>query len=71
MQTIPQFSEVLSAADELSLEEQETLIDILRRRVAERHRKSLRAEIEEARDEYRKGQAKVVTVKELMDEINS
>jgi hypothetical protein len=71
MQTIPQFSEVLSAADELSLEEQETLIDILRRRVAERRRKSLRAEIEEARDEYRKGQAKVVTVKELMDEINS
>ena len=39
------FGEVLEAADELSLEEQETLIEVIRRRVIERRREELVAEI--------------------------
>ncbi|MCI0638819.1 MAG: hypothetical protein L0Y70_07075 [Gemmataceae bacterium] len=71
MPAIPQFNEVLSAADGLSLEDQEALVDILRRRLIERRREVLRAEIEEAEEEFRRGLGKAVTVKELMDEITS
>jgi hypothetical protein len=71
MPTIPQIGDVLNAADELSLEDQEALLDILRRRIIDRRRQVLRAEIEEAKEEYKRGLAKVVTVDELMDEINS
>ena len=71
MPTIPQIGDVLNAAGELSLEDQEALIDILRRRIIDRRRQVLRAEIKEAEEEYSRGLAKVVTVDELMDEINS
>jgi hypothetical protein len=71
MPTIPQFNEVLDAADGLSLEDQEALIDILRRRLVDRRREAIRAEIEEAEEEFRRGLGKVVTAKDLMDEIAS
>ncbi|MGQ9630026.1 MAG: hypothetical protein ACUVXI_06875 [bacterium] len=51
--------------DKLSLEEQETLIDILRRRIAERGRKMLAAEIQEARKEFAEGRCRPATADEI------
>jgi len=69
-QTMP-FGEVLEAINKLSLEEQETLMDILHRRMAERGRKALAVEIQEARREFAEGQCWPATADELMKEILS
>jgi hypothetical protein len=69
-QTIP-FGDVLDAIDRLSLDEQETLMDIVQRRIAERGRKMLAAEIQEARQEFAEGRCRPATADELMKEILS
>ena len=65
------FGEVLEAIDQLSLDEQETLIDILHRRIAEQGRRKLAAEIESARQEFAEGQCQPATADDLMKEILS
>ena len=65
------FGEVLEAVDKLSQEEQETLISILERRLMERRRRLLIAEIQISRQEFLQGKTRVTTVEELMDEILS
>lgn len=65
------FSTVLDAADALSLEEQETLIDILRRRIAESNRQRLIAEVQETRRDFAQGQCEEATADEIMREILS
>jgi len=65
------FGEVLEAIDQLSLEEKETLLDIVQRRLAERGRKQLAADIEEARIEFAAGRCQPATVSDLMKEILS
>lgn len=69
-QTMP-FGEVLEAIDHLSLDEQETLRDILHRRIAEQGRRKLAAEIASARQEFAKGQCQPATADDLMKEILS
>lgn len=71
MQTITSFGEILEAADMLSLEEQESLIDILHRRMIERRRAELAADIQEARKEFKEGYAQPASVDDLMKEILS
>jgi hypothetical protein len=65
------FGDVLEAIDKLSLEDQEALLDILRRRIADRGRKTLAAEIEEARREFAEGRCRPATAEEVMKEIIS
>jgi hypothetical protein len=62
------FSEVVTAADNLSAEEQETLLEILQRRLAERRRAQLTRDVTEARTEYANGLAKPSSAGEIMDE---
>ncbi|MEW6297431.1 MAG: hypothetical protein AB1671_06790 [Thermodesulfobacteriota bacterium] len=69
-QPVP-FGEVLEAIDKLPLEEQKTLMDIVRRRIAERSRKMLAIEVQEARQEFVEGQCRPATADELMKEILS
>jgi hypothetical protein len=69
-QTMP-FGEVLEAIDSLSPEDQETLIDILRHRIAERGRKILAAEIQEARKEFAEGRCRPTTADGIIKEILS
>jgi hypothetical protein len=69
MTPVLQFGEVLEAADQLSLDEQQELIAVLRRRVAETGRRRLLAEIQEARQQFAAGQCRVVTPAEIMREI--
>lgn len=68
--TLP-FSEVLEAIDQLSLDEQETIMGILQHRVAEQGRENIANEVESARDEWHQGKCKATTVDELMDELLS
>jgi len=62
------FSEVVDAATGLSTDEQETLLEILSRRLAERKRAQLVRDVKEARAEYADGRARPATVAEIMDE---
>jgi hypothetical protein len=64
------FSEILDAAGCLSADEQETLLEILRRRLAERNRERLVREVDEARREFAEGGVQPASVDEIMDEVN-
>lgn len=65
------FAEVLEAVEQLSTEDQETLVEIVRRRVAERGRKRLAAEIQDAQSEFAQGACRPTTAGDLMGEILS
>lgn len=67
-QVLP-FGEVLEAADRLSPDEQEELIAILHRRLAQAARQRLAAEVREARQEFAEGRCSPATPEELMREI--
>ena len=69
MEHVLAFGEVLEAADQLSLEEQETLADILKRRVIQQRRRELAADVQAARQEYGDGSCAPVTPDEMMTEI--
>ncbi len=68
--TLP-FGEVLEAIDKLSLEDQEILIGTVRHRIAERGRKTLAEEIEDARREFAEGRCRLATAEEVVKEIMS
>jgi hypothetical protein len=63
------FADIVDAADRLSADEQLTLLEILRRRLAERDREQLVRDVAEARAEFAKGTTQPMTVKQLMDEV--
>jgi len=63
------FREVLEAADHLSQDEQQELIAILNRRLAQAARQRIAAEIREAHQEYTEGRCLPASADELMREI--
>jgi U3 small nucleolar ribonucleoprotein component len=65
------FGEVLDTVEQLSLEDQEALTDIIRRRIIERRRAELAQDIQEAQEEFKAGNARLVTPDELIAEILS
>lgn len=65
------FAEILETIDRMSVEDQEALIEIVRRRALERSRKRLAAEVQEARREFEDGRTQPTTAGDLMDEILS
>ena len=65
------FGEVLESADQLSLEEQKSLVDILRRRVTEHRRLELAKDIQDAHQAFQEGRCRPVTPSELMQEVLS
>ena len=65
------FAQILEAADKLSLEEQEQLIDVLSRRAADRRRSLLSREIRNARKEFKEGLAKPANADDIVSEILS
>jgi hypothetical protein len=69
MGKVASFAEVLEAAGELPLDDQETLAEILHRRVIERRREELAREVVQAQKEYKQGRCRPVTPDELMAEI--
>jgi hypothetical protein len=71
MEKIASFAEVLEAADELPLDDQESLAETLHRRVIERRRGELAREALQARQEFEQGNCRPVTADDLMSEILS
>ncbi|HEX3527539.1 MAG TPA: hypothetical protein VH988_10750 [Thermoanaerobaculia bacterium] len=65
------FAELLEAADQLSIEEQGDLVEILARRLSERRRDELAAEIREARDDYAAGRCHPSSSAEILKNILS
>jgi U3 small nucleolar ribonucleoprotein component len=65
------FGEVLDTVEQLSLEDQEALTDIIRRRIIEQRREELAKDIQEAQEEFEAGNARPVTPDELIAEILS
>lgn len=65
------FGEILDAADKLSLEEQEALIDVLSRRAADRRRDQLGRDIRNARKEFKDGRTRPSTPDDILSEILS
>ena len=69
MQAVMSFNEVLEAVDHLSLTEQESLIEIPRRWLAEKRQAELVKDVQEARKEFRLGVAEESTVDDIMAEM--
>ena len=63
------FSEIVDAADQLSVDEQQTLVEILDHRLADRNRKQIIRDVAEARAEFASGTAQTATAKQIMDEV--
>ncbi|HEV2970858.1 MAG TPA: hypothetical protein VGY55_12880 [Pirellulales bacterium] len=65
------FAEVLEAVDHLSADEQEMLIFVTRRRLAEQGRKRVTADVQEAREDFAAGSCRPTTADEIMREITA
>jgi predicted XRE-type DNA-binding protein len=63
------FSDALEAANNLSLDAKEQLIEILRKRNIEQRRNELAAEIRSARSDFKHGRCKATTTDDIMTEI--
>jgi hypothetical protein len=63
------FHDLLDAADALSLEEKETLIDILHHRIAENGRRRVIGDVQEARGDFAAGSCQESTVDNIMRDI--
>ena len=63
------FGQILEVADRLSLKKQETLIEVLNRRLIEWRREDLAEEIQIAQQEFLAGHCQPATPAELMKEI--
>jgi hypothetical protein len=63
------FNELLESLDRLSLDEQETLTEVLRRRIIKRRRSDLVEEVQNAQQEFQEGSGQPATAAEIMSEI--
>ncbi len=63
------FGDILDAADKLSLEEQEELIEVLSCRAADRRRDLLGRDIRTARKEFKEGKVRPATPDDIVSEI--
>jgi 16S rRNA C1402 N4-methylase RsmH len=63
------FHEVLEIAESLSETEQNDLVEILQKRLAQKRRQKIAANIATAHREYELGQTETVTVEELIADL--
>ncbi len=65
------FGSVLEEADQLTLDEQEALVEVLRHRTAEQRRQQIVEDAREGEEEFRRGECQPTTVADLMAELRS
>jgi len=65
------FDELLEAVEDLSDEAQAELVDVIRRRLAERGRERVVDEVRQARKEFAEGKCSTTTPDDVMREIES
>jgi len=63
------FGQLLEWADALSLEEQESLVDVLQRRLSEQRREEVVKSVKEARKEFRAGHCRPASPGEIVKKI--
>ncbi len=63
------FAQVLDWADELGVEEQESLVEVLQRRLAERRREALIEAVTSARREFGRGRCRPATPNQIVKRI--
>jgi hypothetical protein len=71
MAVVATFDQVLEAIELLPADQQANLVDVVRRRLAERGRQQIIADAQEARNEHREGKIQPMSVGELMRELDS
>ncbi|MEH2125018.1 hypothetical protein [Nostoc sp.] len=69
MTSISRLDQVLETIENLSVDEQETLIDLISHRLAERWRSEIAANIAQAQVEYQSVKVFRGTVTQIMDEL--
>jgi hypothetical protein len=65
------FDEVLDAIEHLPLEQQADLVEVVRRRLAERGRQRIVADAREARAEFAAGKTRATSIDELIGQSES
>jgi hypothetical protein len=63
------FAQVLDSADALGVEEQESLVEVLQHRLAERRRESLLEAVKSAHREFESGGCRPATPKQIVKRI--
>ena len=63
------FSDILEAADQLTVQDQEELLRILEHRLREQKRAALIKDVQEAQQEFAQGNCQPTTPEDLMKEI--
>jgi hypothetical protein len=63
------FAQVLDSADALPVEEQESLLEVLRHRLAERRRAELTKSVQAARKEFKSGKLRPASPSEIMRKV--
>jgi len=63
------FAQVLEFADELEVEDQQSLVEVLQRRLAERRRDALIEAVKSAREEFEAGHCRAATPKQIVKRI--
>jgi hypothetical protein len=71
MTTQTTFADILEAAEQLPIEDQENLIHILKNRLRDQKRAQLIQDVYEAQQELLQGKCKPVTPEQIMEEILS
>lgn len=71
MEHVLPFRDVLEAVDRLTVEEQETLLAVVRRRLSDVNRKQLSHDVAEARQEFAAGGCTPTTPDDILREILS
>jgi len=70
MNTSLTFNEVLESIDNLSLDEQESIVDILQHRIAARRREEIVNHLAMVKKEYLEGKAQPATAQEIMQTLS-
>lgn len=65
------YGQVLDSIEELSEEQQESLLDIVRKRLAERRRTALLKSVQEARKEFKSGKLRPASPAEIMRKLRA
>jgi hypothetical protein len=65
------FADLIEAAEQLPIEEQEDLVHILKNRLRDRKKAKLIKDVAEAQQEFAQGKCKPLTPEQIMEEILS
>lgn len=63
------FQDLIEAVESLPLDDQSMLVDIINKRIIEKRRAELVAEVKEAREAFNRGEVKRGTVKDLIKDL--